>query len=161
MTVLIKELIKDLVVIQEEKSWIGTNFNRQINGLSEEEFFHQPTELHSIAEIIAHLTTWRKEAVLKLKTGKGSITDSDPSNWQSPESLRQVGKNQIMADYRESLEQLIQVLHLKNDAFLKETYFDTDFKGYYPYRFLLKGILHHDLYHLGQIGLICNLIKNQ
>ncbi|MGI9530255.1 DinB family protein [Lutimonas sp.] len=161
MTVLINNLVKELAAVQEEKSWIGTNFNDQLNALSEQDFFSKLADLHSIAEIISHLTTWRKESILKLKTGTGSITDADPTNWISNEFLRKIGKDQIIAAYNESLEQIILLLESKNDSYLSETYFDTDFKGYYSYDFLLKGVLQHDIYHLGQIGLIHNLIKKQ
>ena len=48
-----------------------------------------------------------------------------------------------------------------NDSFLNDTYFDTDFNDYYPYRFVMKGMLEHDLYHLGQIGLLKNLMNSK
>ena len=114
--------------------------------------------MHSVAEIISHLTTWRKETHIKIKTGKGSITDSHPSNWQSNDVLKRMGKGQLVMQYRKSLLPIIELLRTKNDTFLQETYFDTDFKDYYSYQFVIKGMLHHDVYHLGQIGLLKNLM---
>ena len=47
----------------------------------------------------------------------------------------------------------------KNDDFLEETYFDGDFKDTFSYAWLLQGMLHHDIYHLGQIGYIVKFLK--
>ena len=161
MSLLIKDLISQLIHIQGGKNWIGVNFDQQINSLNEEQFFSKIHGLHSVAEIISHLTTWRKETLIKVETGKGTITDSHPSNWQSNEVLKRLGKDQLVMHYRKSLPPIIKLLRTKNDTFLKETYFDTDFKDYYSYQFVIKGMLHHDVYHLGQIGLIKNLMNNK
>ena len=158
MSLLIKDLISQLIHIQGGKNWIGVNFDQHINSLSEEQFFSKIHGMHSAAEIISHLTTWRKETHIKIKTGKGSITDSHPSNWQSNDVLKRMGKGQLVMQYRKSLLPIIELLRTKNDTFLQETYFDTDFKDYYSYQFVIKGMLHHDVYHLGQIGLLKNLM---
>ena len=154
MQQLIKTLIDQFEEVHHGYGWIGVNFDKKINDLSPDEFFHQAQGMHSIAEIISHLTVWRKEAILKIKTGQGSMTDDNPSNWKSNKELQRLGKDTILLKHNESLSKLIALLKLKNDTFLKETYFDTDFKGNYPYTFLIHGMLHHDLYHLGQIGLL-------
>ena len=159
MRILIDDLIVQLIQIQRGKNWIGINFQQQLKSLTEKEFYHQENSMHSIAEIISHLITWRKETIIKIKTGKGSITDDHPSNWQSNEALKSIGKYQLLRNYEESLAALVALLKSKNDSFLDESYFDTDFKGYYPYSFVVKGMIHHDLYHLGQIGLIIKLMN--
>jgi hypothetical protein len=53
------------------------------------------------------------------------------------------------------------LLRTKVDDFLLEKYYDTDFKGYYPYKFVVHGMLHHDVYHLGQLGLIIKFLKRR
>jgi len=159
MRIRIDDLIVQLIQIQSGKNWIGINFQQQLKSLTEEEFYHQENSMHSIAEIISHLITWRKETIIKMNTGKGSITEDHPSNWQSNDAIKSIGKYQLLRNYEESLAELVALLKRKNDAFLDETYFDTDFKGYYPYSFVVKGMIHHDLYHLGQIGLIIKLMN--
>jgi len=159
MRVLIDDLIAQLIQVQHGKNWIGVNFQERLKSVTEEQFYNQIGEMHSIAEIISHLTTWRKETYIKITTGKGTITDAHPSNWQSLEGLKSIGKHQVLRNFDKSLSILIGQLKNKQDTFLDESYFDTDFNGYYPYSFVMKGMLHHDLYHLGQIGLIMKLQK--
>jgi hypothetical protein len=119
------------------------------------QFFLRPIEnLHSIAEIISHLTLWRKETILKIQTGKGSKTDDCEENWLTNDKLKKLGWEKIKAEYDKTLHELIDLLKSKEDFFLNEQYYDTDFKGYYKYKFVINGMLHHDIYHLGQLGII-------
>lgn len=157
---LIENIIRQLEEVQNGKLWIGGSFNKKLNQVDENLAFVRPLkDLHSVAEIISHLTLWRKEAILKIKTGKGSKTDDCEENWFSNEKLKIQGWDSIRSHYDGSLSELIGLLKSKDDGFLDELYFDPDFKGNYPYRFVIEGMLHHDLYHLGQIGVIIKYLK--
>lgn len=156
--ILILSKIEQLKNIQNGLLWIGTNFNKKINLLNSSEFFSQEKlSNHSVAEIISHLTCWRRECILKIKTGKGSIKDDNILNWLTNKELKLLGKNRVLSDYNNSLKEIIELLHDKDDSFLEELYFDTDFDKNFNYTFLIDGMIHHDLYHLGQLGII---IKN-
>jgi len=160
MKVLIENIIRQLQEIQEGKIWIGTNFHKKFNLISEAAAFkvvHKGT--HTIAEIIAHLTIWRNETCLKMKTAKGSITDENGADWADNSLLKQIGWDKIKDDYENSLTELIALLQTKNDDFLNEMYYDTDYKDHFEYQFLINGMLHHDLYHLGQLGLLIKILK--
>jgi len=69
------------------------------------------------------------------------------------------GWDKILSEYKESLSALIEILETKDDSFLKEKYYDTDFKDYFEYQFVVNGMLHYDIYHLGQLGIIIKLLK--
>jgi hypothetical protein len=76
MKYLINDIIQQLEEVQNGKLWIGSTFDSLLKQVNEDIFFLRPNEnLHSIAEVISHLTLWRKEAMLKIQTGKGSKTD--------------------------------------------------------------------------------------
>jgi len=71
MKTLINNIKKQLNEVQEGKIWIGENFKKKLDTISEDEAFTRPIPtLHSVAELISHLTVWRKETILKIKTGK-------------------------------------------------------------------------------------------
>lgn len=141
---------------------MGSSFADKLADLDEDLVFERPLEnLHSIAEIISHLTFWRREALLKIKTGKGSKTDEAPENWLPNEILKTKGWTQIKKEYDNTLNELIALLQDKDDAFLSKIYYDNDFKGDYPYSFLINGMLHHDVYHLGQLGIIIKLLNDK
>lgn len=160
MKVLIEHLIKQLLDNQAGKVWVGTTYNRKLGKIDEDNAFIRPMpELHSVAEIISHLTTWQKETILKIEIGKGSLTDDCEENWYSNEKLREQTWASILKEYKTSLATLIELLKTKEDSFLQEEYYDTDFKGMYPYSFVLNGVLHHNIYHLGQLGIIVKYLN--
>lgn len=160
MRTLLDDVIDQLKSVQEGQNWMGANFDKKLNLISEDEAFIRPLpNLHSAAEIISHLTVWRKETILKIRTGTGSLTDNSEENWLANNRLREMGWNNIKTAYRESLSELIDLLQTKEDSFLQEKYYDTDFKDYYQYRFVIYGMLHHDIYHLGQLGIIIKLLR--
>lgn len=162
MRTLIDSIISQLTDIQEEKNWIGANFNGRLNLVTEEQAFIRPLrDLHSVAEIVSHLTIWRKDTLVKIRTGKGNMTDDREENWLTNDKLRKIGWDMIIADYRDSLAELIALLRIKDDDFLQDKYYDPDFKGDYEYKFVIYGMLHHDIYHLGQLGIIIKFLKQK
>ena len=160
MRTLLDHITDQLLDIQHGKLWIGSNFDRKLDTINEEDAFDKPIEnLHSVAEIISHRTLWRKETILKIKTGKGSKTDDCPENWLSNDLLKSKGWNKIKSDYDQTLIELINLLQNRDDNFLNEMYYDTDFKGHFKYEFVINGMIHHDIYHLGQLGIIMKFLK--
>lgn len=160
MNYIIESIIQQLEDVQNGKLWIGSTFDGKLKQVNENDVFVRPIEhLHSIAEIISHLTLWRKETILKIQTGKGSKTDDCDENWLTNDTLKVLGWEKIKGAYDKTLSELIDLLKEKEDSFLNEPYYDTDFKGYYEYKFVIHGMLHHDIYHLGQLGIIIKYLK--
>ena len=160
MNYLINHIIQQLEDVQHGKLWIGSSYDSKLNQLDEVSFFVRPLDgLHSVAEIISHLTLWRKETILKIQTGEGSKTEDCEENWLTNDQLKSLGWNHIKSKYDQTLSEIIKLLKIKEDSFLDESYYDTDFKNHYPYSFVINGMLHHDLYHLGQLGIIIKFLK--
>ena len=160
MKVLIEHLIKQLLDNQKGKVWVGATYQSKLEKINDYNAFVRPLpELHSVAEIISHLITWQNETILKIKTGEGSLTDDSEENWFSNEKLKEKTWTPLLHEYQTSLRELINLLKTKDDSFLQEEYYDPDFKGNYPYSFIINGMLHHNIYHLGQLGIIVKYLK--
>ena len=160
MNTLLANYISQLKNVQEGKLWMGENYSQKLATLDVQDAFRRPLpELHSPAEMISHLTVWREEALLKLKYGRGSLTDERPENWKSNEDLKPLHWEELKHSYDKSLQDLVDILETKDDTFLDDSYYDPDFKGQFSYRFLIEGMLHHDIYHLGQLGIILKLLR--
>lgn len=160
MHILIDYIVEQLSEIQEGNVWVGSTYKRRLENINEDNAFIRPLpELHSVAEIISHLTTWQKETILKIRTGEGRLTDDSEENWYSNEKLVEKGWAWLWNEYQSSLAELLALLETKEDSFLKEQYYDTDFKGNFPYSFVVNGMLHHSLYHLGQLGISIKYLK--
>lgn len=158
--ILINYITQQLLDHQEGKVWIGASYQRILKSIDKHNAFIRPfPDLHSVAEILSHLTTWQKETILKIKTGVGKLTDDCEENWYSNEKLQEKKWATILEEYQESLAALITLLQTKEDSFLQEEYYDPDFKGNYPYSFVINGMLHHNIYHLGQLGIIVKFLN--
>jgi hypothetical protein len=158
----IDSIIRQIEDVHHKKVWMGPNFDKKLGQVTDVDAFVRPLpDLHSAAEIISHLTVWRKETILKIRTGKGRLVEDDEENWIPNDALRTIGWEQLKADHADSLSQLIALLRARDDAFLREKYFDPDFKGYYDYEFVIYGMLHHDIYHLGQLGIVIRFLKEK
>lgn len=156
----IEHIIQQLLDNQNGKVWIGSNYERKLGDINEDNAFIRPLpDLRSVAEIISHLTTWQKETILKIETGKGRLTDDCEENWYPNEKLKQKTWAKIWHEYQTSLTKLIEILKTKEDNFLNKLYYDTDFQGNYPYSFVINGMLYHNIYHLGQLGVIVKYLK--
>jgi hypothetical protein len=75
-------------------------------------------------------------------------------NFLSLESLQQKGWSNLLADFKESQELLIALLNTKNDDFL-----ESEYKEGKTFDYSIEGIIHHDIYHLGQIGLVISILN--
>ncbi len=112
---------------------------------------------HSIAEIVYHLTTWRIFAVRKLQGDvEFDITTKD-KDWKKFPIVDEFEWEALQMELSLSQEELITELQkLTSDAFL-ETYVPGREYSYYT---LVHGVMHHDIYHVGQIGLIKKVLKS-
>ena len=92
MNHLIQNLIAQYKEVQTGYLWMGGTYTKRLGEVAEEDFFVRPLpDLHSIAEIISHLTLWRLETIMKIETGQGSKTDQCEENWLPNEKLKAVG----------------------------------------------------------------------
>ena len=157
---LINNLIIQFQTIQNGHNWVGSSYTSMLAKVPEDHYFESPAEgLHSVAALFSHMNLWRHEAIIKIKTGKGEKTDDCPENWLDIESLKAKGWAAIKSEHDSSIAELISLLKERDDAFLKQEYYDPDFKGNYTYDWLLNGLLHHDVYHLGQLGIVMKFLK--
>lgn len=138
--------------------WLDESFAKKLDNLSETQAFVQsPGNNHSVAEVVSHLVEWRMEIIRRLahNSSERRLTEESPQNWKPLRELQQTGWQQLYADFKQSQVQLLDLFENKVDFFLEEQLGDTTFNKEY----FVAGLLHHDLYHLGQIGLILKWAK--
>lgn len=151
--VLIKNFIEQLIEIEKGIPWMDETIEKKLNHVKPEDVFRRPLPyVHSVAEILSHLIAWRFEIISRLKGNKRKMDVNSPENWRSNEELEIDGWQHLLNQFKESQSLLIALLEHKNDDFLL-----TPFEGN-DYKYLIEGAIHHDLYHLGQIGLVNKML---
>lgn len=153
---MIKHFVKHQLDIISEEPWFGDGFQSKISQLTDEEAFTKPLpQLHSVAELISHATEWKREGIRQLQGLHLQLTMDSPDNWKSNEALQKTGWKKLKAGYYAAVEELIKILETKDDTFLEQQTADKRYNN----RFLLEGLLDHDVYHLGQIAITIKFLK--
>ncbi len=156
---IIQNICKQLSAIQDSRVWLGANFSSRLTGINDDNAFIRPhPQLKSVAELIAHISAWQKEAVVKINTKRSGLKDEDPANWLPLVQLSEKGWAAIRKDYEESLSAIIDLLEKQDDSLLDQVYFDIDFQDHFSLRFAINGLLQHSVYHLGQLSLVVKFL---
>lgn len=149
-------MLKGLVQLYGGGGWYGDSYQDKLKDVTDVNAFKRPLdETHSIAEILSHCTYWRTSGIKRLQ-GDFAIKYSmkDPENWQSLEVLQERGWKNLLALFQRSQIELV-------DQFLRtpEEALQQEFHPGHILLHLIEGIIQHDIYHLGQIGLVKKMIS--
>jgi uncharacterized damage-inducible protein DinB len=152
--ILIDDIIRQLHELERGSLWFDQSFSGKLDPLPETVVFMQPVPgVHSVAEHVAHIVAWRKECIQRFSGEKYELMNT-PKDWPSVDDLRAVGWPALMQQLNESTVELVRLFDGQNDTYLQKKFRDTEYNNHY----LIEGILQHDIYHLGQIGVTLRLI---
>ena len=153
----INNYIRQIRQLYEGGSWQGESYSAKLKDVNEQTAFAQPVSgNHSVAEILWHVVFWRT-IILRRIGGEIEFSEKtkEEQNFLSPESLSKKGWSNLIKEFNQSQKKLVELLESQNDDFLDNKYQDDNFD------YLIEGIIHHDVYHLGQIGLVISILKNK
>lgn len=137
---------------ESEQAWHGPSLVEVLRGVTPKMADKRLNPaIHTIAEIVFHLTTWRIFAVRKLQGDVNFDIKTQEKNWKVFSIVDDLEWETLQMEMSLSQEELISELEKKeNDVFLEDIVPGRD----YSYYTLLHSLMHHDLYHAGQISLI-------
>jgi len=139
-----KIIIRQLERVFNGPAWHGPSVMETLSAIKGKNNNSSFKDSHTIIELIAHITAWRR-FVIERMNGNDAYDVSDEMNFPKPTDI-----NEAIAGLKSSQEELIKCISDFPETRLSEK---VDGKTY-SYQTMLHGILHHDLYHLGQIGLL-------
>ena len=131
------------------EAWHGPSWNEVLAGVSGEQACHRPIpNAHTIAEIVAHATTWFE--VIKRRINGESPQVSDAEDWPNVAGLAESDWGELRDRSLERARALVETVRrisperlLESRPGMKDTWFE-----------LVIGELQHVLYHAGQVGLL-------
>lgn len=158
--ILIKDMIQQLKDVENADLWIDENFEKKFSQINDKTAFEQPiSDMHSVAEIVSHLIEWRKEVLSRLNGNPRGLEMNDTANWRSNEELKEQGWDHLLSDFYSSQQRVISFLEEKDDSYLYASYPFADPSFPHNFKYLATGLIHHDLYHLGQIGIVIKYLN--
>ena len=149
----IQNLVSLLTQTYEKGAWHGPSVKEGLGNISDEQAFGRLPDTHSIIELVGHMTAWRTYVLEKLK-GNVAYKVSDESNFPQSKNWKQA-----LERLDESQDLLIRAIEKFPEEKLNEKV--AGFIDPYSYYILLHSIIHHDLYHTGQIILIKKATRTQ
>lgn len=155
-TTLIEDMIRQLNDLHDGDVWLDETFAKKFRQINETEAFTRPLpDLHSPAELISHLIVWRRAVPGRLKGRVVQLELDDPSNWKTNDELRPAGWETLKKELHQSKQEIIDILNGKDDTYLETISADCG----KDFRYFLQGLIHHDLYHMGQLGISIKYLK--
>lgn len=134
------------------EAWHGPSTYEILEGVTPEAAVFRPSpRVHNIAELVVHLTNWRIFVLEKL-TGSESfdIILNSEADWSVIDELTPERWAEIQENLKETQDELLETLTRVHTARLSESVPGRR----YNYYTLLHGLMHHDIYHSGQIALL-------
>lgn len=154
----IKGHILKLTMLMDGDPWLGESFLHKIRDLDEASAYYTPYPgMNSIAGLIWHCTYWKRTVIHHL-LGDHTYRDKtiEKQNFLPMKELESRGWDFIKNEFIMTHHELVDRLGSETDSIL-----DKEYQPGYTYDYLIEGIIQHDAYHLGQVGLILRMINSQ
>ena len=133
----------------EGDSWHGPSVMKTLEGVDYEQAKAKPLQgRHSIWELVDHIVIWMNEVSWAVENNRVY----DPKNIKDWPPM-----GQSMRDWSESASRLKPAADRLIGSFSRWRDEDLDRVpegAKYSYRQLLHGVMHHNIYHAGQIGIL-------
>ena len=143
-------LAHQLDVVYAGKAWYGKNILNSLSELNFDKVLQRIGGGHNIAELVLHMSAWRRYTLFVLQNDAHyemeenenfpAVTDISKKEWQQ--------LLEDFADIQTKLKEQFHVAGLLTKKIPQKSYTLLD---------LLQGIIHHDIYHLGQINMLAKL----
>jgi|SRR3989337_2631620 len=109
---------------------------------------------HSLIELLYHMLTWAEFTLKRTeKEDANDLTAFEKLDWREIDPKIHDWDEGLSA-FIAAHQQIIALLHTKDDTFLNET---VDYRQY-NFRYLLNGLIQHNIYHLGQMAYLKKLL---
>ncbi|WP_215239867.1 DinB family protein [Dyadobacter helix] len=143
---------------ESEEAWYGPSVVEALRDVTPKMAEKRlSTNTHSIAEIVYHMTTWRIFAVRKIQGDAEFDIKTQDKDWKKFPVVDEFEWEAIQMELSLSQEELISELEkIESDMFLEDFVPGRD----YSYYTLIHGVIQHDIYHAGQVGLIKKALKS-
>lgn len=152
----IEHIITTLHSVLEGEPWFGRSVMSLLQDIDPGLVYKKPNEnSHSLIELLYHMNTWAEFTLKRLQQDQEKdISVFEKLDWREIDPSEHTWEKGV-AQFKVTHDLIIELLETKDDEFLsgKVDYRDYDF------RFLLYGIIQHDIYHIGQIAYIKKLLS--
>ncbi|HEY6062446.1 MAG TPA: DinB family protein [Chitinophagaceae bacterium] len=150
-----QSIIRNLQNTLSGEPWFGRALYPIMEEVDASKVYTKPkgTE-HSLIELLYHMITWATFCLLQLKNSSPEeLKETESLDWRELDPKTHTWKNGMTA-FKEIHKEIVSFLETKNDELLSQMVKGRKFN----YRFMLNGLIQHNIYHLGQVAYVKKLL---
>ena len=143
----------------EGEAWHGPSVLALLDGVTAQQAAAHPIPgAHSIWELTLHIAAWERACLRRLNGDPAQLSDAE--DWEpisdTSDAAWEATKQQLIDNHRELLEAVATV----DDARLNDSIYVDPNIPFSTIYVTLHGVVQHDLYHAGQIGMLKKALVN-
>ncbi|MEO7982509.1 MAG: DinB family protein [Bacteroidota bacterium] len=152
----IQSIIRRIEKVNSGEPWFGRAVYSILEETDPKKAFIKPNNTeHALTELLYHMITWADFTLKRLEKVKiNDLAAAEKMDWRSIDPKVHTWKKGL-AEFKAIHKKIIALLNKKDDDFLLEI---VDYRKY-NFRFLLNGMIEHNIYHLGQIAYLNKLLS--
>jgi DinB superfamily len=152
----IKVIIERIKMVSSGEPWFGKGMYTLLDEVNTKHAHTRPCNAeHTPADLLYHIITWADFTLQRIKkVPVGDLTAAEAMDWRIINPEIHTWKKGV-ASFKKIQKRIIAMLLKKEDTFLREKVNSRT----YDFRFLINGMIEHNIYHLGQIAYINKLLK--
>lgn len=151
----IQSIIQKIEEVNSGQPWFGKPVFSILEEVNTKKVYHRPNDTdHSMIELLYHMITWADFTLKRIeKDPDMDLAAFEKMDWRLINPEVHTWKKSL-AEFRSIQKKIVLALKKKDDTFLKEI---VGFRKY-NYRFLLHGMIEHNIYHIGQIAYLNKML---
>ncbi len=151
----IQSISHNLQAVLNGEPWFGRSVYEILNEIDSSKAYQKPNEnSHSLIDLLYHMITWAEFTLKRIERDQAyDLKTAEELDWRVIDPALHTWENGL-AELVYLHKQILLKLSAKEDSFLNEK---VDFRTY-DFRFLINGLIQHNIYHLGQIAYISKMM---
>lgn len=159
----IESVIKRLETVNSGEPWFGRSVYSLLEEVNGRKVYINPTNQaggpdsseHSLIEIFYHMITWSDFTLKRIEKDKiNDLAAAEKLDWRIIDPKNHNWKKGL-AEFKTTHKKIIALLKKEDDDFLNQI---VDYRKY-NFRFLINGMIEHNIYHAGQIVYLNKLLS--
>jgi uncharacterized damage-inducible protein DinB len=151
-----QSIIRNFEDTLSAQPWFGRAVYEILGEVDETKVQTKPNDTeHSLLELLWHMNTWAEFCLKQLENAPADeIKEVETRDWRGIDPKIHTWKKG-MDEIKNIHEKIIAILKTKDDSFLSEIVKERKFN----FRYMLNGLIQHNIYHLGQVAYLSKLLK--
>ena len=151
-----QSIISNLQNINAGEPWFGRPVYELLEEIDPSIVYTKPNDnSHSLIELLYHMITWAEFTLKRIeRDNEEDLTAFEQMDWREIKPAVHTWEKGLK-EYKKVHKNIVAQLEIKDDEFLKEI---VDYRKY-NFRFLLNGLIQHNIYHAGQVAYLHKLLQ--